>query len=73
MRAKAMEGSLLDALKQLTDHDLVEDVRGGVGLLAAVQLRQDLVEPIRRWALASARRPARPGCWCVPWWAARSR
>ncbi len=39
-----MEGSLLDALKQLTDHDLVEDVRGGVGLLAAVQLRQDLVE-----------------------------
>ena len=43
-RAKAMEGSFLDALKQLTDHDLVEDVRGGVGLLAAVQLRQDLVE-----------------------------
>jgi putrescine---pyruvate transaminase len=43
-RSKAMEGSLLDALKQLTDHDLVEDVRGGVGLLAAVQLRQDLVE-----------------------------
>jgi adenosylmethionine-8-amino-7-oxononanoate aminotransferase len=39
-----MEGPLLDALKQLTDHDLVEDVRGGVGLLAAVQLRQDLVE-----------------------------
>ena len=44
MRAKAMEGSLLDALKQLTDHDLVEGVRGGVGLLAAVQLREDLVE-----------------------------
>jgi adenosylmethionine-8-amino-7-oxononanoate aminotransferase len=43
-RSKAMEGSLLDALKQLTDHDRVEDVRGGVGLLAAVQLRQDLVE-----------------------------
>jgi adenosylmethionine-8-amino-7-oxononanoate aminotransferase len=34
----------LDALKQLTDHDLVEDVRGGLGLLAAVQLRPDLVE-----------------------------
>jgi adenosylmethionine-8-amino-7-oxononanoate aminotransferase len=43
-RSKIMEGSLLDALKQLTDHDLVDDVRGGVGLLAAVQLRQDLVE-----------------------------
>jgi putrescine aminotransferase len=43
-RAKAMEGSLLDALKRLTDHDLVEDVRGGIGLLAAVQLRPDLVD-----------------------------
>jgi adenosylmethionine-8-amino-7-oxononanoate aminotransferase len=39
-----MEGVLLDALKQLTDHDLVEDVRGGIGLLAAVQLRSDLVD-----------------------------
>ena len=42
-RSKAMEGSLVDVLKQLTDHDLVEDVRGGIGLLAAVSLRQDLV------------------------------
>ena len=42
-RSKAMEGTLLDALKELTDHDLVEDVRGGVGMLAAVSLRQDLV------------------------------
>ena len=38
-----MEGSLVDSLKQLSDHDLVEDIRGGVGLLAAVSLRQDLV------------------------------
>jgi adenosylmethionine-8-amino-7-oxononanoate aminotransferase len=43
-RAKAMEGSFLDALKSLADHDLVEDVRGGLGLLAAVQLRPDLVD-----------------------------
>jgi adenosylmethionine-8-amino-7-oxononanoate aminotransferase len=42
-RSKAMEGTLLDALKQLTDHELVEDVRGGVGMLAAVGLRPDLV------------------------------
>jgi putrescine aminotransferase len=42
-RSKAMEDSLVDVLKQLTDHDLVEDVRGGIGLLAAVSLRQDLV------------------------------
>jgi putrescine aminotransferase len=43
-RSKSMEGTLVDALKQLTDHDLVEDIRGGVGMLAAVSLRQDLVE-----------------------------
>jgi adenosylmethionine-8-amino-7-oxononanoate aminotransferase len=43
-RAKAMEGSFLDALKSLVDHALVEDVRGGLGLLAAVQLRPDLVD-----------------------------
>jgi putrescine---pyruvate transaminase len=43
-RSKAMEGSIVDALKQLTDHDLVDDIRGGVGMLAAVSLRQDLVE-----------------------------
>jgi adenosylmethionine-8-amino-7-oxononanoate aminotransferase len=43
-RAREMEGSLLDALKQLSDHDLVDDVRGGVGLLGAVALRPDVVE-----------------------------
>jgi putrescine---pyruvate transaminase len=43
-RSRSMEGSLLDALKQLADHDLVGDVRGGIGLLAAVSLRHDLVE-----------------------------
>ena len=66
-RSKAMEGSLVDALKQLTDHDLVEDVRGGVGLLAAVH---DLVEDIRGGvgllaAVAFARiwsKPIRAGC-----------
>jgi putrescine---pyruvate transaminase len=42
-RSRSMEGSLLDALKELTDHDLVGDVRGGVGMLAAVSLRHDLV------------------------------
>jgi adenosylmethionine-8-amino-7-oxononanoate aminotransferase len=42
-RSRSMEGTLVDSLKQLTDHDLVEDIRGGVGMLAAVSLRQDLV------------------------------
>jgi putrescine aminotransferase len=43
-RAKELEGSFLDALKQLADHELVGDVRGGLGLLGAVNLRQDQVE-----------------------------
>jgi adenosylmethionine-8-amino-7-oxononanoate aminotransferase len=43
-RARAMEGPLVDALKQLADHELVADVRGGVGLLAAVNVRTDAVE-----------------------------
>jgi putrescine---pyruvate transaminase len=43
-RSRSMEGTLLDALKQLADHDLVGDVRGGIGLLAAVNLREDVVD-----------------------------
>jgi adenosylmethionine-8-amino-7-oxononanoate aminotransferase len=43
-RSRSMEGPFLDALKQLADHDLVGDVRGGIGLLAAVNLRGDVVE-----------------------------
>ena len=42
-RSRAMEGTLFDALKQLADHELVGDVRGGVGLLAAVSLRAESV------------------------------
>ena len=43
-RARAMEGSMFDALKELSDHELVGDVRGGVGLLGAVNVRSELVE-----------------------------
>jgi putrescine---pyruvate transaminase len=43
-RARSLEGSFLDALKQLSDHELVGDVRGGLGLLGAVNVRADLVE-----------------------------
>ncbi len=42
-RSMKLEGPLLDALAPLTDHDLVEEVRGGVGVLAAVNVRRDLV------------------------------
>jgi adenosylmethionine-8-amino-7-oxononanoate aminotransferase len=37
-RALEMEGPLLEALQSLSGHPLVGDVRGGIGLLAAVDL-----------------------------------
>ena len=37
-RARVLEVSLFEALKPLAGHELVDDVRGGVGVLAAVQL-----------------------------------
>jgi adenosylmethionine-8-amino-7-oxononanoate aminotransferase len=42
-RALALESKLHDVLAPLADHDLVEEVRGGVGVLAAVNLRQERV------------------------------
>jgi putrescine---pyruvate transaminase len=42
-RALKLETMLIDALAPLVEHELVEEVRGGVGVLAAVNLRQDLI------------------------------
>jgi adenosylmethionine-8-amino-7-oxononanoate aminotransferase len=56
-RALQLEGPLLHALRPLAEHALVEEVRGGVGLLAAVNLRQDLVA-------ADAALPGRVGLAC---------
>ena len=42
-QALKLEAPLLEALLPLVDHDLVEEVRGGVGVLAAVNVRQDLL------------------------------
>ncbi len=42
-RARGLESSLAAALAPLAEHELVEEVRGGLGLLAAVNLRQDLI------------------------------
>ena len=41
-RARELEGPLLAALRSLSGHPLVGDVRGGVGFLAAVDLDADL-------------------------------
>ncbi len=43
-RALELESSLLEALAPLAAHDLVQEVRGGLGVLAAIQLRPDAVE-----------------------------
>ncbi len=44
-RGEELEGDLHDALRQLADHDLVEEVRGGVGLLGAVGLPAAVAPP----------------------------
>ena len=44
-RGRELEGDLLDALGQLADHELVVDVRGGTGMLAAAELHPDVAPP----------------------------
>jgi adenosylmethionine-8-amino-7-oxononanoate aminotransferase len=43
-RGRTLEGVLYDALAPLEDHPLVAEVRGGLGLLAAVQLEASVLE-----------------------------
>jgi adenosylmethionine-8-amino-7-oxononanoate aminotransferase len=59
-RARSLEGPLLDALKPLIEYDVVEEIRGGVGLLAAVNLRQELVndDPLLPLRVAAGAREA---------------
>ena len=45
-RGQELENVLLDSLQPLADHDLVSDVRGGTGLLAAVDLDPRIVERV---------------------------
>jgi adenosylmethionine-8-amino-7-oxononanoate aminotransferase len=56
-RALELEGALVETLRDLEHHELIEEVRGGLGLLAAVNLRRDLVE-------ADAALPGRVGMAC---------
>jgi adenosylmethionine-8-amino-7-oxononanoate aminotransferase len=37
-RGQALEGDLLEAMRQLADHPLVTEVRGGLGTLAAIEV-----------------------------------
>jgi adenosylmethionine-8-amino-7-oxononanoate aminotransferase len=66
-RGREYEQALFDALAPLADHELVADVRGGVGTMAAVELKAEICEQQPRVAasLALAARAAgifvRPG------------
>ena len=44
-RSRALEGPLAEALAPLADHPAVAEVRAGLGLLAAVQLAPEALEP----------------------------
>ena len=59
-RALELEVSLFEAMKPLAGHELVEDVRGGVGVLAAVQLSAGamLADPALPGRVAAACRRA---------------
>lgn len=45
-RGRTLEGNLYDALAQHADHPLVGEVRGGVGLLGAIELRQEVLDAV---------------------------
>jgi putrescine aminotransferase len=43
-RALQLEGALFEALKPLAGHGLVDEVRGGVGMLGAIQVSGDAMQ-----------------------------
>ncbi len=45
-RGQELEGTLLESVQPLADHELVAEVRGGVGLLAAVDLDERVLERV---------------------------
>jgi adenosylmethionine-8-amino-7-oxononanoate aminotransferase len=49
-RAAELEGVLLTGLRTLSDHPLVREIRGGVGVLAAVQLTDPVASDAARLA-----------------------
>ncbi len=57
-RGRDQEGALLDALAPLAVHELVSEVRGGVGMMAAVELTETVGDR-RHGVVASVARGAR--------------
>ena len=57
-RGRELEGALMEAFEPLASHPLVAEVRGGTGLLAAVELDADAL-PDRATAVAEVAKQAR--------------
>ncbi|MQA85123.1 MAG: aminotransferase class III-fold pyridoxal phosphate-dependent enzyme [Streptosporangiales bacterium] len=57
-RGRELEGALLGALAHLADHDGVAEVRGGLGLLAAVEIDPEVLRRVPT-AVAEVQRRAR--------------
>lgn len=55
-RGRELEGALLAALAPLADHDGVAEVRGGLGLLAAVELDPELLRRVPNAVMEVQRR-----------------
>lgn len=66
-RGQELEGELLDALAPLADRDEVAEVRGGLGLLAAVELDEELLQATRERCLKCKREPGKLACSCAHW------
>jgi adenosylmethionine-8-amino-7-oxononanoate aminotransferase len=60
-RGQELEGELLDALAPLADRDEVAEVRGGLGLLAAVELDGELLQGNPRAVLEVQERARQAG------------
>ncbi|MFQ5425477.1 MAG: aminotransferase class III-fold pyridoxal phosphate-dependent enzyme, partial [Gaiellales bacterium] len=45
-RGQELESTLHDALRPLEGHALVEEIRGGLGLLGAVELKREVLEAV---------------------------
>ena len=66
-RGREQEQALFDALAPLAEHEFVSEVRGGVGMMAAVELTPEILRPAapghrHRWRGARVR----PGFWSAP-------
>ena len=64
-RGRELEGELMDALAPLADHDAVKELRGGLGLAAAVELHPDVIARVPGAVGRFTRAVRRRACCCA--------